>query len=54
MQAIQMDFSKKQKIISEIFSAFFKSSLNFEHFQKNMTPIASVLPKLPTSKNAVG
>ena len=54
MQAIQMDFSQKQKIFSEISSAFYKSALNFKYFQKKMTPIASVFPKLPNSKNVVG
>ena len=34
MQAIQMQLSRKQKTFSEFFSAFLKSSLNFEHFQK--------------------
>ena len=34
MQPIQMQVSRKQKTFSEFFSAFLKSSLNFEHFQK--------------------
>ena len=29
-----MQLSRKQKTFSEFFSAFLKSSLNFEHFQK--------------------
>ena len=33
-QRIQMQLSRKQKSFSEFFSAFLKSSLNFEHFQK--------------------
>ena len=33
-QPIQMLVSRKQKTFSESFSAFLKSSLNFEHFQK--------------------
>ena len=33
-QPIQMQVSRKQKTFSEFFSAFLKSSLNFEHFQK--------------------
>ena len=33
-QPIQMQLSQKQKTFSEFFSAFLKSSLNFEHFQK--------------------
>ena len=34
-QPIQMQLSRKQKTFSEFFAAFLKSSLNFEHFQKN-------------------
>ena len=30
-QPIQMQFSRKKKTFSDFFSAFFKSSLNFEH-----------------------
>ena len=51
MQTIQMHLSQKQKILSEFFSAFFESALNFEHFQKKMTLMAYVFPKLPTTKN---
>ena len=53
MHTIQMHFSQKQKIFSEFFSAFFESALNFEHFQKKMTLIAYVFPKLPTTKNVL-
>ena len=53
MQTIQMHLSQKQKIFSEFFAAFFKFALNFEHFQKNMTLIAYVFPKLPTTKNVL-
>ena len=51
MQTIQMHLSQKQNIFSEFFSAFFESALNFEHFQKKMTLIAYVFPKLPTTKD---
>ena len=51
MQTIQMHFSKKQKVFSKFFTAFFEFALNFEHFQKRMTLIAYVFPKLPTTKN---
>ena len=51
MQTIQMHLSQKQKVFSEFFSAFFKSALNFEHFEKKMTLMAYVFPKLPTTKN---
>ena len=33
-QPIQMQLSQKQKTFAEFFSAFLKSILNFEHFQK--------------------
>ena len=46
-----MHLSQKQKIFSQFFSAFLKSALNSEHFQKKMTLIAYVFPKLPTMKN---
>ena len=51
MQTIQMHLSQKQETLSEFFCAFFESALNFEHFQKKMTLIAYVFPKLPTTKN---
>ena len=51
MHAIQMHLSQKQKIFPEFFSAFFESTLNSEYFQKKMTFIAYVFPKLPTTKN---
>ena len=53
MQTIQMHLSQKQKIFSEFFSAFFKSALDFVHFQKKMTLIAYAFPKLTTTKNVL-
>ena len=53
MQTIQMHLPEKVKIFSEFFAAFFKSALNFEHFQKKMTLIAYVFPKLPTTKDVL-
>ena len=53
METIQMHFSQKEKIFSEFFFAFFESALNFEHFQKKMTFIAYVFPKLPTTKDVL-
>ena len=50
MQTIQMHLPQKQNAFSQFFSAFFKSALNFEHFQKKMTLLAYVFPKLPTTK----
>ena len=40
MQTIQMHLSQKQNILSQFFSAFLKSALNFEYFQKKMSLIA--------------
>ena len=37
-QPIQMLVSQKRKLFSEFFSAFLKSTLNFEHFQKKDDP----------------
>ena len=53
MHTIQMHLSQKHKIFSQFFSAFFDSALNSEHFQKKMTLIAYVFPKLPTTKNVL-
>ena len=53
METIQMHLFQKQNIFSEFFSAFFESALNFEHFQKKMTLIAYVFPKLPTTKDVL-
>ena len=53
MHTIQMHLSQKQNTFSRFFSAFFKSALNSEHFQKKMTLIAYVFPKLPTTKNVL-
>ena len=53
MHTIQKHLSQKQKIFPQFFSAFFKSALNFEHFQRKMTLIAYVFPKLPTTKNVL-
>ena len=51
MQTIQKHLSQKKKVFSEFFAAFFEFALNFEYFQKNMTLIAYVFPKLPTTKH---
>ena len=53
MHTIQMHLSQKQKIFFRLFAALFESALNFEHFQKRMTLIAYVFPKLPTTKNVL-
>ena len=38
MRLIQMQLSRKEKTFSELFPAFLKSSLNFEHFTKKDDP----------------
>ena len=49
-QPIQILLSQKRKTFSQFFSAFLKSTLNFEHFQKKITLIAELFPKLPSPK----
>ena len=53
METIQMHLSEKQNIFPQFFSAFFKSALNFEHFQKKLNLIAYVVPSLPTTKEVL-
>ena len=53
MQTIQMHLSRKQKSCSEFSCGFFESALSLEHFQKKMTLIAYVFPKLTTMKNVL-
>ena len=53
MQTIQMHLSRKQKSFSEFSCAFFEAALSLEHFQKKMTLIAYVFPKLLTTKNVL-
>ena len=52
-QPIQMQLSQKEKTFFQFFYAIWKSRLNFEQFQKNMTIIADAFPKLRTPKNMV-
>ena len=51
MQLIQMQLSQKQKSFILFFSAFLKSSLDFEHIQKKMTLIADVFLKSQIRRN---
>ena len=53
LQPIQILLSQKQKTFSQFFSAFLKSTLNFEHFQKNINLIADVFPKLASAKKVI-
>ena len=52
-QPIQIRLSQKQKTFSEFFSAFLKSTLNFEHFQKKMIFLADVFLKLPSPNKVI-
>ena len=52
-QTIQILLSQKQQAFSQFFSPFLKSTLNFEHFQKKMTLIVDVFPKLPSPKKVI-
>ena len=53
MQTIEIHLSQKPKIFSELFCTFFEFVLNLEDFQKKMTLIAYVFPKLPTTKDVL-
>ena len=52
-EPIQILLSQKQKPFSEFFSPFLKSTLNFKHFQKKLTLLADVFPKVPTPKEVI-
>ena len=52
-EPIQILLSQKQKPFSEFFSPLLKSTLNFEHFQKKLTLIADVFPKVPSPKKVI-
>ena len=49
-QQIQILLSPKPKTFSQLSSEILKSTLNFAHFQKKITLIADVFPKLPSPK----
>ena len=53
MQHIQMHLSQKEKMFSEFFCTFSKSSSNLERFQKKITLIAYVFQKLRPPKDVV-
>ena len=48
---IEIQLSKKAKLFSEIFAACFKDISNFRHFEKKVTLIAYVFPKLQAVKD---
>ena len=49
-QQIQLILSLKPKQFSEFFSAFLKSTLNLEHFQKNDDPHSRCISEITVSK----
>ena len=49
-QPIQILLSQKQKTFSEFFSAFLKSTLNFEHFQKKDDPHSRCISQITVSE----
>ena len=53
MQTIQIHLSHKQKIFSKFFSEFLESAWNFKRFEKKMTLMAYVSPKLPTTEDVL-
>ena len=48
-----MHLSEKQKGFSQLFCEFFKFTSSFELFQKKMTLMAYVFPRLRTPKDVV-
>ena len=50
MQPIQILLSQKQKTFSELYSAFLKSRLNFEHSRKKDDPHSRCISQITVSK----
>ena len=48
-----MHLAQKQESFSQFVFTFFKYILNFEHFQKKMTAISRIFPKLWNPKHVV-
>ena len=53
LQPIAIIFSKKNNFLSKFVAKFLQPEGNFEHFQKKITFIVYVYPKLRTVKNVV-
>ena len=49
-QPIQILLSQKPKTFSRFFSAFLKSTLNFEHFQKKDDPHSRIISQITVSE----
>ena len=52
-QQIQILLSQKPKTFSKLSSKILKPTLKFEHFQKKMTLIGDIVPKLPSPKKVI-
>ena len=52
-QQIEAPLPQKQKTFSGLFLAFLKCALNLEHFEKKMSILAELFPKLLTAKMVV-
>ena len=50
MQPIQILLSQKQKTFCQFYSAFLKSTLNFEHFGKKDDPPSRCIPQITVSE----
>ena len=51
-QPIQILLSQKQKTFSQFFSAFLKSTLNFEHFQQKEDPHSRCFSQITVSEKS--
>ena len=52
-QPIHIQLLQKRKTFSRFHAAFSTSRLNFQHFQKRLTLIANIFPKLQTLKEGL-
>ena len=52
-QQIQTPISQKQKIFAQFFIAYLEYASNLEHFEKKMSILAQLFPKLLTPKQLV-
>ena len=52
MQPIQILLSQKQKTFSQFFSAFLKSTLNFEHFRIKHDPHRRCISQISVSEKS--
>ena len=53
MRTIQMQLSDKEKTYSQIFAAFWKYRLNFEHFEEKYDPHSFCISEMTDSETVV-